>query len=84
MAGARERGVSIPAATAFESVTGQGVQATVAGQPVLVGSARLLAAAGISAGALQATAAELSAQGRTAVLAAIDGEPAGCWRLPTR
>jgi Cu+-exporting ATPase len=77
VAGARERGVSIPAATAFESVTGQGVQATVAGHPVLVGSARLLAAAGISAGALQATAAELSAQGRTAVLAAIDGEPAG-------
>ena len=77
VAGARERGVSIPAATAFESVTGQGVQATVAGHPVLVGSARLLAAARISAGALQATAAELSAQGRTAVLAAIDGEPAG-------
>ena len=77
VAGARERGVSIPAAAAFESVTGQGVQAMVAGHPVLVGSARLLAAAGISAGALQATAAELSAQGRTAVLAAIDGEPAG-------
>ena len=77
VAGARERGVSIPAAAAFESITGQGVQATVAGHPVLVGSARLLAAAGISAGALQATAAELSAQGRTAVLAAIDSEPAG-------
>jgi Cu+-exporting ATPase len=77
VAGARARGVSIPAATAFGSVTGRGVQATVAGHLVLAGSARLLGDAGISTGALQATAAELSAQGKTPVLAAIDGEPAG-------
>jgi P-type Cu+ transporter len=77
VAGARERGLSVPAAAGFGSVTGQGVQATVAGHPVLVGSPRLLAAAGIAAGALDTTAAELSRQGKTPVLAAIDGEPAG-------
>jgi len=77
VAGARERGVSIPPATAFGSVTGQGVQATVAGHPVLVGSARLLTGAGIESSALTAAAAELSGQGKTPVLAAIDDEPAG-------
>jgi Cu+-exporting ATPase len=77
VAGARERGLAVPAAAGFGSVTGQGVQATVAGRPVLVGSARLLAAAGISTSALDTVAAELSEAGKTAVLAAVDGEPAG-------
>jgi P-type Cu+ transporter len=77
VAGARDRGLVIPAAAGFGSVTGQGVQATVAGHPVLVGSARLLATAGIGISALDAAVAELSGQGKTPVLAAIDGEPAG-------
>jgi len=77
LAGARERGLTIPAAAGFSSVTGQGVQATADGHPVLVGSARLLAGAGIGTAALDAAAAELSGQGKTPVLAAIDGEPAG-------
>ena len=77
VAGARERGLAVPAAAGFGSVTGQGVQATVAGRPVLVGSARLLVAAGISTSALDTTAAELSEAGKTPVLAAVDGEPAG-------
>jgi Cu+-exporting ATPase len=77
VAGARERGLVVPAAADFGSVTGQGVQATVAGHPVLVGSSQLLAAAGISTSALDTAVAELSGQGKTPVLAAIDGEPAG-------
>ena len=77
VAGARERGLTIPAASGFGSVTGQGVQATVAGHTVLVGSARLLIGAGIDATALEEAATELSAQAKTPVLAAIDGEPAG-------
>jgi Cu+-exporting ATPase len=77
IAGARERGVRVPTATAFGSVTGKGVQATVDGHTVLTGSARLLAGAGISTAALDAAAAELSAQGKTPVLAAVDGQAAG-------
>jgi Cu+-exporting ATPase len=77
LAGARERGLAIPAAAGFSSVTGQGVRATVDGHAVLAGSARLLASADILAGVLDAAAAGLSAQGKTPVLAAIDGEPAG-------
>ncbi|WP_354637152.1 heavy metal translocating P-type ATPase [Kitasatospora camelliae] len=74
--GARERGLDLPQATAFDSVTGKGVQATVDGHAVLVGSRRLLADVGIDTTALQEAAAELSARGRSPVLAAIDGRAA--------
>jgi Cu+-exporting ATPase len=75
--GVRERNVQIPAATTFESLTGKGVQAVVTGRTVLVGNGALLAGAGIDAAVLDSAAAELSGQGKTPVLAAIDGEPAG-------
>jgi Cu+-exporting ATPase len=78
VAGARDRGVWLPAATTgFSSVTGMGVTATVDGHAVLAGSSRLLARAGIDTTALDQIAAELAGQGRTPVLAAVDGEPAG-------
>ncbi len=77
LAGARDRGLRIPAAAGFGSITGRGVQATVNGHAVLAGNARLLTGAGIPAAALEDAAAELSADGGTPVLAAIDGEPAG-------
>ncbi len=44
---------------------------------VLVGSARLLSGAGIDTSTLDPAAAELSAQGKTPVLASVDGVPAG-------
>src|SRR5262249_36530764 len=77
VAAARERGVELPAAASFASVTGKGVQAAVDGHAVLVGAARLLADTGIDTTGLEGIAAELSADGKTPVLAAIDGEPAG-------
>jgi Cu+-exporting ATPase len=77
VAGARARGLAVPAATAFDSVTGKGVKATVNGRAVLVGSARLLAGAGVATAALVPIAAELSAEAKTPVLAAVDGAPAG-------
>ncbi len=77
VAGARRRGITVPAAASFESITGRGVRATVDSHTVLVGSARLLADAGIGTSALEPVAAELSAGGKTPVLAAVDGVPAG-------
>ena len=77
VASARDRGLTLPGATAFASVTGKGVRATVAGHTVLVGTARLLAESGIDITAVADDAAALSAAGNTPVLAAIDGEPAG-------
>jgi Cu+-exporting ATPase len=70
-AAAAGRGLALPAATGFASVTGKGVRATVAG------TARLLADAGIDATGLADDAAALSAAGNTPVMAAVDGEPAG-------
>lgn len=75
--GVRDRGLHPPAATGFDSVTGKGVQATVDGRAVLVGTARLLGDAGIDTTALTPIAANLSAEGKTPVLAAVDGRPAG-------
>ena len=77
VAGARERGLALPAAAGFDSVTGKGAQAVVDGRAVLLGSARLLTDAGIDTTALDPVAAELAAEGKTPVLAAIGGAPAG-------
>jgi Cu+-exporting ATPase len=77
VAGAGERGLNLPVAAAFASVTGKGVQATVDGHLVLVGNGRLLADAGIATAGLDPVAGELSADGKTPVLAAVDGQSAG-------
>jgi Cu+-exporting ATPase len=77
VAGARTRGLPTPDATGFASVTGKGVRATVAGRHVLVGTGRLLTEAGVDTAALDPVAAGLAAQGRTPILAAVDGQAAG-------
>ncbi|MFI2431824.1 heavy metal translocating P-type ATPase [Streptomyces sp. NPDC018693] len=75
--GVRDRGLRPPGATGFDSVTGKGVQATVEGRAVLVGTSRLLGDVGIDTTALAPVAAGLSAEGKTPVLAAVDARPAG-------
>ncbi len=74
---ASDRGIDLPRAQGFESVTGQGVRAAVDGRRVLVGNARLLAGAGVPTAGLEERADALSAQARTAMLVAVDGAPAG-------
>ena len=76
-AGAAARGIAVSRAQSFGSVTGQGVRARVAGREVLVGNLRLLESAGVETAGLAERAAALSAVGRTAVLVAVDGRPAG-------
>jgi Cu+-exporting ATPase len=75
--GARDRKLTLLRSSGFDSVTGKGVQATVDGRAVLVGTARLLSDAGIDTSALAPVEAELSAQGKTPVLAAVDGRAVG-------
>ena len=75
--GARERGVAVPEAQEFESVTGRGLEATVEGRYVLLGSRRLLRERGVEPGPLEPVAERLEAAGRTAIFVAIDGRPAG-------
>lgn len=57
--------------------TGKGVRATVAGHGVLVGTATLLAENGIETAELESIGADLAAAGKTPLLAAVDGHPAG-------
>jgi Cu+-exporting ATPase len=71
--GAEERGVTLQPVENFESVTGQGVQGTVAGHKVAVGSRRFIAAFSGVPQPLADKADAFRAQGKTANYAAIDG-----------
>jgi Cu+-exporting ATPase len=75
--GAEERGLSLPKAEDFESLTGKGVVGAVEGRPVTLGSAALLAEHGVSADSLRPRADALRNDGQTVLLAAIDGRLAG-------
>jgi P-type Cu+ transporter len=70
---ATARGLDLPQATDFASVTGHGVRATVEGQTVLVGTARFLRDQGIDPAALEPTATQWATQGRTPLYLAADG-----------
>ncbi|MDZ7787224.1 MAG: copper-translocating P-type ATPase [Halofilum sp. (in: g-proteobacteria)] len=77
VAGARDRDIEPGTATDFDSVTGQGVRATVDGRGVLVGNRALLDGAGIDTEALETRADALRAEGQTVMFVAIDGQAAG-------
>jgi len=77
LSGAQDRNLKVPTASKFESVTGQGVRAHVDGVTVLVGNRRLLTEAGIDPTSLIADLERLGADGKTPMLAAVDGRPAG-------
>ena len=77
VAGARERGLDVPAAATFDSVTGQGVRARVGSAEVLVGNRRLLSEAGVDPAGLLADLDRLAADGKTPMLVAVDGRSAG-------
>ena len=74
---ADERGLKTTQAKAFESLTGRGVQGTVDGKPVAIGSLKLLQELGIDAGELAGRAETLRTDGQTVVFIAIDGRAAG-------
>ncbi|WP_258804233.1 heavy metal translocating P-type ATPase [Pseudarthrobacter sp. NS4] len=77
VSGAREKAGNLPQATAFDSVTGKGIRATVENREVLVGNSLLLSDAGINISGLQPDAERFAHEGKTAMYAAIDGQPAG-------
>ncbi|MCL2654822.1 MAG: heavy metal translocating P-type ATPase [Coriobacteriia bacterium] len=77
VASALKRGLALELATGFESLTGRGVQAGVAGRVVLAGTAALMEERGIATGALAAQAERLAGAGKTPVYAAVDRALAG-------
>jgi Cu+-exporting ATPase len=77
VAGAEARWIAFGEASGFDSVTGQGVRATVDGHEVVVGRKELLADAGADPRTLEEIAGSLASGGKTAIYAAVDGRPAG-------
>ncbi len=76
--GAQDQGVSLSAATEFHSVTGGGVVGMVDGRRVVVGKPGLLRDENVAdLTALEALAANLQEEGKTAMFVAVDGQPAG-------
>jgi len=77
LAGAEDRGLSLPEPAEFDSVTGRGLRALVEGRRVVVGTRPLLDEAGVGPKPLESEAQRLEAEGKTAILVALDGEAAG-------
>jgi Cu+-exporting ATPase len=77
VAGAEARGLILPPAGDFRSVTGKGVVGSVEGRTVLLGNAKLFEDEGIEPGDLIARADALREDGQTVMLVAVDGKPAG-------
>ena len=74
---ARERGLELQHGQEFLSTPGRGALAHVDGMRVALGNRAYLVSLGVDASPLDAHAEALREEGKTAVLVAFDGEPAG-------
>jgi P-type Cu+ transporter len=74
---AKERGVELAEAGAFDSMTGKGVRGTVGGREVALGNQRLLETLEVDPGALVEDAETRRADGETVMFVVVDGKPAG-------
>jgi len=77
VAGARERGLELPKAEDFRSLTGRGVTGKVDGHALALGNRKLLDELKVDPGALADRAEELRRDGQTVMFVAVDGKPAG-------
>ncbi|HLH02797.1 MAG TPA: copper-translocating P-type ATPase [Bryobacteraceae bacterium] len=77
LTGAKERGLTLPKAADFESITGKGIRGVVEGHNVLLGNRALLEQFNIPAEELSAKAEALRGDGQTVMFVAVDGKPAG-------
>jgi len=75
--GAEERGLALPDATTFESITGKGVTGTVDGTAIALGNRALMEMSQVAIGDLAARAEALRADGQTVMFVAIAGVLAG-------
>jgi len=77
VSGVEARGIEIPAASGFESVTGKGAHGTVAGKKVAIGNQAMLSGLGVEPGTLAGRAEELRREGQTVMFVVIDGKMTG-------
>ncbi|MEP6990818.1 MAG: heavy metal translocating P-type ATPase [bacterium] len=78
---AKAKGVVVHAAAQFESLTGRGVTAVVDERVVLVGNERLMAERHVEVAPMRAEADRLSAEAKTAMYVAVDGQLAGVFAV---
>ena len=77
VAGAESRGIEIPKAEHFQSVTGKGVYGAADGRRVALGNRALLEEMHLQAPDLVTQAEALRSEGQTVMFIVIDGKPAG-------
>lgn len=75
--GIQEKGIELGNIEFFEAIPGYGVQATVSGQGVLIGTRRLMHQYGINIEDVLPVMEKLEKDGKTAMLAGINGQYAG-------
>ncbi len=72
-----QRGLEIPPADDFESLTGRGVSGRVRDHRVALGNATMLSEIGVSAEEIQPRVEQLRGEGRTVMFVVVDGRLAG-------
>lgn len=75
--GAQEKSLTLLEAENFNSITGQGIEAQIAGLSVFVGNRKMMEEKNISVKELEKDADKLAEEGKTPVFVAADGQPAG-------
>ena len=75
--GIQEKGIELGHVQFFEAIPGYGVQATVSGQGVVIGTRKLMQRYGINITSVLPVMEELEKNGKTAMLAGINGQYAG-------
>jgi Cu+-exporting ATPase len=74
---AQSRGLSLAQPKNFTSLTGQGVQADVDGEQIVIGSPRLMEEQGFALGELQSVIDRLQGEAKTAIVVAREGQAIG-------
>ncbi|MDI7742489.1 heavy metal translocating P-type ATPase [Lysinibacillus fusiformis] len=75
--GILDKGIELGNVQFFEAIPGYGVQATVSGQGIVIGTRKLMQQYGIDIQSVLPTMEKLESDGKTAMLAAINGQYAG-------
>lgn len=75
--GAQKKSLALLEAENFNSITGQGIEAQIAGLSVFVGNRKMMEEKNISVKELEKDADKLAEEGKTPVFVATDGQPAG-------
>ena len=70
-------GIKVVDAESFEALPGRGVQVNIDGRTLLLGNRTLMEEKGVPTAKLEGGLVELEAQGKTAMMLAVDGKPAG-------